>query len=93
MTTSDGMLLIPDVKLALRIKSTAYDAEILQLIDTSLSDLRASGVEVLDLSDPLVKRAVILYCKGSFGYDVAPHYKQDYENMKRLMTLAGEYKA
>ena len=33
------------VKLALRIKSTAYDAEIETLIESARADMRASGID------------------------------------------------
>lgn len=61
------MAMIDDVKLALRLTTTAYDNELTDLISGGLADLGVAGVTDEDTSDILVKRAVITYCKLHFG--------------------------
>jgi len=79
------------VKLALRITTTAYDSELEDLIDAAKMDLGIAGVIVPDEFDALVNRAVITYCKLSFGlpedYD---RLKRSYDEQKsQLMTATG----
>lgn len=87
----DGSPLLPQVRLALRMKSHAYDQEILHLITCCFTDLSIGGVETINIDDPLLKRAMALYCKANFGYDDPQHYRQAYEDLKLTMTLAREY--
>ncbi len=65
------------VKLALRITTTAYDSELEDLIDAAKMDLGIAGVIVSEEFDALVNRAVITYCKLSFGLP------EDYDRLKR----------
>ena len=70
--------LLPEVKTALRIKTIAFDDEITNLIEAALLDLGVAGVVwPKDTIDPLVKRAVITYCRVHFGTP------DDYDRMKR----------
>lgn len=65
--------LLEDVKLALRLGSAAYDAEVSMLIDAACEDMCRVGVDEAYLAEagPRVRHAVICYCKASFGYDNA----------------------
>lgn len=67
------MALIDDVKLALRVSSDAFDAEVAMYVASALTDMRRVGVResLLDADQPLplVKTAVCLYAKALFGYD------------------------
>lgn len=65
------------VKTALRITTTAYDSELTYLIDAAQLDLGIAGVVLPDELDALVKKAVITYCKMSFGLP------EDYDRLKR----------
>lgn len=87
------MALLEDVKVALRIKSAAFDiAEIQPIIDACKIDLKLSGLNVIDETDPLLQRAVVLYAKGMFGYDDnSERYMQAYAMLKNSMALAGDY--
>lgn len=69
--------LLSEVKLALRIKTDAFDAEVIDLIQSAMMDLGAAGVSCSGSVDPLVKRAVITYCRVHFGTP------DDYDRMKR----------
>lgn len=84
--------LLASVKTALRIKSTAYDDEVTGLIMSSLADLNIAGVDKIDPEDALTTQAIILYCKGNFGYDEnSDRFRDAYEGLKRVMALAREY--
>jgi len=87
------MALIDDVKVALRVKSTAFDsAEIQPIIDACKIDLKLSGLNVIEEDDPLLQRAVVLYSKAMFGYDAnADRYMQAYTMLKNSMALSGDY--
>lgn len=87
------MALIDDIKLALRIKNTAFDSEITDLINASKIDLSIAGVEVVDETDAVTKQAIKLYCKASFGYDDnSEKFMKAYEGLKISMALCGDYK-
>jgi len=91
------MALLDDVKLALRITSSAFDSEIDDLIAAARADLRLSGVDPAkaDADDPdaLIKRAVITYCKAHFGLDnpEAERLQHSYDMLKAHLTLSREY--
>lgn len=88
------MALVDEVKVALRIKSSAYDAEVQDLIDSCKTDLSISGVQKIEEAEPLTKQAIKLYCKGNFGYDEnSDKFKAAYESLKISMSLCGDYKA
>ena len=69
--------MLEQVKLALRISTTAYDSELTYLIDAAKLDLGIAGVVLPEELDALVQRAVITYCKMSFGLP------EDYDRLKR----------
>ena len=71
------MATINSVKTALRITTDAYDAELAELIEAAQLDLGVAGVIVPDELDALVTRAVVTYCKMSFGLP------EDYDRLKR----------
>ena len=87
------MALIDDVKLALRVTSVDFDTEIQDLIDSAKADLRLSGVTDPDETDPLIKRAITVYCKAHFGYDnpEAERFQKAYEMIKMHLTLSADY--
>ena len=79
------------VKTALRIKTTAYDSELTYLIEAAKLDLGIAGVVVPAELDDIVKRAIITFCKLSFGlpedYD---RLKMSYDEQKaQLITATG----
>lgn len=59
--------LIEKVKTAKRIKTDAFNSEIEDLIQAALYDLGITGVKNDDIRDPLIRMAIILYCKLHFG--------------------------
>ena len=87
------MALIDDIKLSLRIKNTAYDTEIQDLIDACKVDLNIAGVQEVEETEPLTAQAIKLYCKGNFGYDEnSDKFQKAYESLKIVMALASDYK-
>ena len=89
------MALLSDIKVALRIKSTAFDtAEVTPIIEACFLDLRIAGVNVIEETDPLIQRAVILYAKANFGFDgESERYQKAYEALKNSLALSGDYGA
>lgn len=68
--------MLDKVKLALRITTNAFDTELTDLIEAAKLDLGIAGV-VLSEADAVVTRAIITYCKMSFGLP------EDYDRLKR----------
>ena len=87
------MALLDDVKRELRISSTAFDSEILDLIDAAKLDLEISGVNKIDEVDPLIKRVITLYVKAYFGWDNPDSVKLQnaYDSLKIHLALSGDY--
>lgn len=88
--------MLNDIKNALRISGNDLDVEILDLIEAAKADLILSGVHVSKIieTDPLVKRAVIIYCKAHFGYEepkLAERFEESYISLKHHLTLSAEY--
>jgi len=81
------------VKHALRISSDDFNMEIIHLIDSAKSDLKLSGVVNVDDDDPLIKRAIITYCKANFGWDnpEAERFAKSYDMLKAHLALSQEY--
>ena len=80
------------VKQALRISTNAFDDELGGLIEAAKQDLGIAGVIVPDELDSIVKRAIITYCKMSFGlpedYD---KLKESYDEQKAQLSNATGY--
>ncbi len=77
---------------AVRVNDTETSREeITSLIQAAANDLERQGVEVIELSDPLTKQAVKLYCKAHYGYDNEPRFQEAYEALSAAMSLSGDY--
>ena len=90
------MPILDDIKIALRISNTAYDSEINDLVAAARADLRLSGIlesKVNDDTDPLIKRAIIIYVKANFGWNNpdAERLQQSYNMLKIHLALSQEY--
>lgn len=84
-----------EVKIRLRVKSTAFDeAEILPLIEACKEDLIRVGIAP-DERHPLVRQAVVFYCKANFGFAddtrEAERFQKAYENLRDAMSLSGDF--
>lgn len=89
------MALIDDVKAALRISTTdtGIVGEVTDLISAAQTDLKLSGVLVDDTTDPLIKRAIITYCKAYFGYNNpdADRFIASYTMLKAHLSMSNDY--
>ncbi|PEC65356.1 head-tail connector protein [Bacillus toyonensis] len=90
-------MMLEMVKKALRVSHNALDDEIDDLIEAARIDLKLSGVSGFksnDDTDPLIKRAIIMYAKANFIADVkeAERFQLSYNMLKNHLTLAGDYK-
>lgn len=74
------MAMIDKVRNALRISvadNAAINEELTDLIEAAKRDLGIAGVVVPQNVDPIVAKAIITYCKLSFGLP------EDYDRLKR----------
>lgn len=85
--------MLAKVKLALRVTTNAFDAEITDLILAACADLGIVGVTALvTTDDALLTRAIITYCRVHFGepedYD---RLKKSYDEQKAQLISATGY--
>ena len=94
------MDLIDDVKSANRI--TTNDAgitgELLDLIEAAKMDLIITGIDPVKVeseTDPLIKRAIVLYSKAHFGFQNpdAERLHAVYELLRDKMSIDVDYMA
>ena len=86
------MATLDKVKMALRISTDAFDDELTDLIESAKADLGIAGVVVPETLDEICTRAIITYCKMSFGlpedYD---RLKMSYDEQKAQLVTATGY--
>lgn len=87
--------MLESIKLALRIKSSAFDIEIIDLIEAAKLDLSISGIKNINKEDPLIVQAVKTYCKANFSMDNkdSEKYQRSYDMLKQHLALCGDYNA
>lgn len=87
--------MIDKIKNTLRVSGNMFDLEINDLIEACKIDLKISGVVNIDDKDPLIQRAITIYCKANFGYDnnEAERFEKAYDMIKQHLSLVGEYNA
>lgn len=85
--------MLEKVKLALRIKSSKTDEDILDLINACKIDLSVAGVKKINEDDALIGQAIKLYCKANYGLDNkdSDKYLKSYELLKSSLALCGDY--
>jgi uncharacterized phage protein (predicted DNA packaging) len=84
--------MLEKIKKSLRV-SDDFEDEILDLICACKEDLKLSGIKRTSDTDPLIIRAVTLYCKVHFGYDnpEAERFQKSYDMLKTHLSLSSEY--
>lgn len=85
------MALIDTCKMALRVTTNSYDAEITEYINAAKLDLGIAGVETA-VDDSLVNKAILTYVRMSFGNP--SNYKDlkaAYDEQKAQMMMATGY--
>ena len=86
------MSALDTVKLALRVTTDAFNSEISDLMEEGARDLGIAGITETSFSDPLVRRAVITYCKMNFGQpDEYDRLKASYDEQKAQLSMATGY--
>lgn len=83
------MALLQKIKTALRITTNAFDDELTDLIEAAQMDLQIAGVVIPDEMDAIVTRAIVTYCKMSFGIpDDYDRLKRSYDEQKAQLSTA-----
>ena len=92
------MALLDDVKVACRVASNAFDTELNDLISSALLDLGITDIQASPLASddptPLIKQAIITYCKMNFGFQSNDYYarlKASYDEQKAQLLMSSEY--
>lgn len=88
------MALLDDVKQVCRVTSDAYNTELSDLIEAALADLGITDIAVLSSDTPLIKRAVLTYCKMNFGELEESRYdrlKASYDEQKSQLLMSSDY--
>jgi hypothetical protein len=84
--------MLEKVRLALRITTEAFDAELTDLINAAYLDLGIAGVSETESTDPLIIRAVTTYCRMNFGeVDDYDRLKASYDEQKAQLSMASNY--
>lgn len=88
--------LLDALKQVMRIKTNAFDQELNELFSAAQKDLQLAGVsykKVIDVDDPLIRRAIFTYVKAHFGWENPDHERllKAYEMLKMHLTLSREY--
>lgn len=82
------------LKQSIPVTTNAYDDTLSALIDAAVADLRLAGIENADEHeiDPLLRRAVVTYCRANFGspadYD---KLKAAYDEQKAQLQMSRFY--
>ena len=80
------------VKMALRVMTDAFNDELDELILAALADMRIAGVTSQDTADPIIRRAVVTYCRLHFGEpDEYERLKASYDEQKAQLSMATGY--
>lgn len=85
--------MLQKIKDALRVNGNDLDEEIQDLINAAKADLKLSGI-TKDEMDPLIIRAITIYCKAHFGYEEpaqAELFLKSYQALKTHLALSQEY--
>jgi len=88
------MALLDDVKLSLRVSTTAYDNELNDLIESAKLDLGIAGVVIPETMTSVVSTAVKTYCKMNFGTpstDTYDRLKSSYDEQKAQLSMSSGY--
>lgn len=79
-------------KNALRVKTSALDDELTDLIAAAKLDMGIAGVILPQSLDELCDRAIITYCKMHFGIpEDADRLKRSYDEQKAQLVTATGY--
>lgn len=88
------MALIDDVKMALRVTTTAYDSELNDLIESAKIDLGIAGVILPEGETEIINTAIKTYCKMNFGTPNPANWeilKKSYDEQKAQLSTSSEF--
>lgn len=84
--------LVTKAKLALRIKTDAFDTEIDRLISAAFQDMGIAGVIIPDTLTEIVETAAITYVALHFGEpDSYDRLKRSYDEQKAQLSTCSGY--
>lgn len=86
--------MLESVKLALRIKTDAFDDELNELIQAAYIDLGIAGVSTTTAAekDPILSLAVKTFCRMHFGQpDDYDRLKRSYDEQKAQLSMSSAY--
>lgn len=85
-------MMLEMVKSALRIRTNAFDVELVMLIQAAQLDMGIAGVTLPSELDAVVKMAIITYVKMNFGEpDEYDRLKASYDEQKAQLSMATGY--
>lgn len=92
-TTETTTTMLDRVKMALRVKTNAFDNELTDLIGAACGDLGIVGVSATSAtSDPLLIRAIVTFCRFAFGApDDYDRLKASYDEQKAMLKSCTGY--
>ena len=86
------MTMLERVKVANRITTNAYDAELTEMIEEAMADIRMKGITETAQSDPNIRRAVVLYCSIHHGQrDDRDMLQKAYDDLKSRLGMRTGY--
>ena len=86
------MDILTEVKTALRVTTTAYNDELTALIEAAKIDIYQANVGSVDYDDPILRRAIVLYCRLYFGSPADfDRLKSAYDELKAQLGMATGY--
>lgn len=88
------MTMLERVKTANRITTTAYDAELTELIEEACADLQLKGITGAEITggDPNIRRAIVLYCSIHHGQrDDRDILQKSYDALKGTLGMSSGY--
>ena len=88
-------MIIDKIKTALRMDCDDLDEDIQDTIEAAKSDLILSGVKEAKITedDPLILRAIKVFCKAEFSSDnvESNRFRKSYEMLRDHLSLSTEY--
>ena len=80
------------IKESLRIKHSAADGDLQDVISACKADLKRVGVKKVEEDDVLIIQATKFYAKWQFNYEgEAERYQKAYEKLRDSLSLYGKY--
>ncbi len=85
--------MLEKIKGILRISDDDFNIEITGLINACKADLKLAGIVKDSDTDPLIERAISIYCKANFGIDNPDFdkYNTSYNMLKNHLAVSKEY--